>query len=80
MNNNFTTLAKYGTTGVAIALIGALVFVIWLFSGFLDNQNTRLINSLDKNTEVLNMMVEEFVDLEKMVTELTIYLKLKNDL
>lgn len=49
MNGNLENLAKYGTAGIAIALIVLLYIVLNMFFGFVGD----ITASLNNNTEVL---------------------------
>lgn len=78
-------LAKYGVTGIAVALVGALV---WIITKFLDqmnktavmrnDQDSKFLEAIDRNTKC-SAKLEKAVMKNTSVTEETVkYLKHRN--
>jgi len=62
--DNITSLAEYGATGIAIAILIVIALIIRWLIPVIKETLERLVESIIKNTEVTNKMSE--------------YLKLKN--
>ncbi len=69
------TLVQAGAVGIAILLIGVIVFIIKIFMKHLNNHSQHLTDAINKNTETT---LSSSGELKGVIKELSIYVKSLN--